>query len=138
MAEPVAADLVTDAVEAALDAALPVPVGDGAAPDGAVPPYLVVSYLGGSDAPLDLGGGWVLGEGPERWFTYQLTAVGESRKAAEHLCRTAHHLLWADNLPVNVTGGRVARRRLVRDYGSTREGTIYNAVARVRLLVVPA
>lgn len=139
MAATIELSAVTDAVEAALDARFPtIEVGDGAAPDRAGDrPYLVLHFIDSAEADP---GGWAQPDGL-RWFVYQLTAVARSRKAAEKLCSDAHRHLWEFDdtgrplAALDTPDLRFAQRRLVREYGTTREGQVYNAVARVRLLV---
>lgn len=129
--------IVTDSVVALMDSYLPVEVGDGAAPDGVPAPFLVVYTLGaGADTPP----GWSQ-PGGSQWGTYQLTGVGASRKAAEALTGDALALVltrlddgrgfWR---ALNPTSHRVVDRQLAPGTGVSREGNVWNAHARFRLL----
>lgn len=129
---------ITDALIAALTDACERPFGDAEAPPDdtgdtlTVPsyPYGIVELVpgGGIDGDASQPAGMAN-------LVYQITTVGQTRQQAERLLGRAHlHLLataaagWA--MPITAAGHDVITRGVDSLGGTTREGPLFNAVAR--------
>lgn len=135
---------VTDALIEALTTTCERPFGDAEAPPDdtgdtlATPsyPYGVVELVPGGAIDGDTSQPAGMAD-----LVYQVTAVGQTRKQAERLLGRAHTNLlavdpeggWA--MPIDAAGHDTVTRGVDTLGGTTREGPLFNAVARYKLSV---